>query len=113
MRGDRRRGPLVHLSHASRSSKPIAHLLANYDEYVVGLADRSAMTARLENFSASDVKQLVFANVVLVDGQVVGTWARGGRTKSVELELVAPVTATERRAIDAAVERYTAFTSPA
>jgi hypothetical protein len=92
----------------TRSSKPVAHLLANYDEYVVGLADRSAMVERLSNVSASEAKALVFDHVVLVDGQVVGTWPRtSGR--GTDMKLLTKVTESERQAISAAVDRYEHF----
>jgi hypothetical protein len=94
-----------------RASKPVAHLLANYDEYVVGLADRGAMVERLTNASKSDAKALVFDHVVLVDGQVVGTWTRTRHRTSttVDLNLLTKVAAPERQAIAVAVEQYKQF----
>jgi hypothetical protein len=80
-----------------------AHLLANYDEYVVGIADRTAMTARLE--SGNDAKALVFENVVLVDGQVVGTWER----TSGDCELIARLEVREKTAVEKAARRYREF----
>lgn len=92
-----------------RSTKPVAHLLANYDEFVVGLADRSAMVERLANMSASDTKGLVFDHVVLVNGQVVGTWPRTLGRDDAGLTFLTKITAVERQAIAVAVDRYRRF----
>jgi hypothetical protein len=80
-----------------------AHLLANYDEYVVGVADRAAMTARLG--AGVDAKALVFENVVVVDGQVVGTWARASGDYALQTTVRPP----ERAAIERAARRYREF----
>jgi hypothetical protein len=92
-----------------RSTKPVAHLLANYDEYVVGLSDRGAMVERLTNVSPSDAKALVFDHVVVVDGQVVGTWPRTLGRDDAGLTFLTKVTPVERQAISVAVDRYRRF----
>ena len=82
---------------------------------MVGLADRGAMVERLANVSKSDAKALVFDHVVLVDGQVVGTWTRTLQRNaiSVDLNLLTKATAPERQAIAGAVERYKQFLAEA
>jgi DNA glycosylase AlkZ-like len=95
-----------------RSSKPVAHLLANYDEYVVGLTDRSAMAERLTKLSASDVKALVFDHVILIDGQVVGTWPRTAGRDGGKLLFLTKVNAVDRQAISLAMEQYRRFDGP-
>jgi hypothetical protein len=94
-----------------RATKSLGHLIANYDEYVVGVADRSAMTTRLSAMSASDVKALVFEDVILVDGQVVGSWRRTARRSgvSIDLQFRTRVSPAERGAVADAVERYRRF----
>jgi hypothetical protein len=87
------------------------YLLPNYDEYVVGYTDRSAV------FDASHTKKLdargnvLFNHIVVVDGQVVGTWKRTVKKEEV---IITPSFFTElaedkRRAFEAAAERYGIF----
>lgn len=90
-------------NESTTSRRLTAHLLANYDEYVVGIADRTAMTARLGN--GNDARALVFENVVLVDGQVVGTWERA----SGDYDLITPLEPREKTAVETAVRRYREF----
>jgi hypothetical protein len=59
------------------------HLLPAFDEYLVGYADRSAMLGNAETQKMLKSGKIVFTNsngiflpVVVVDGQVVGTWKR-------------------------------------
>ena len=89
-----------------------AHLLPNFDEYTVGYTDRSAMMHpvhpfRPELFAFSSI----LANVVTIEGQVVGAWRRA-ETKDrlrVEVRPLARLTAPERAAVDQAGARLSKF----
>jgi hypothetical protein len=87
------------------------YLLPNYDEYVVGYTDRSAV------FDESHAKKLgardnvLFNHIVVVNGQVVGSWKRSVKKEEV---MVTPsffigIDEDKRKTFDAAVERYGAF----
>jgi hypothetical protein len=88
-----------------------AQLLPNYDEFFIGFRDRSAMLQRVGERGLPNPSQAVFANVVAIDGQLVGGWKReiGARSATVRMALAAPLTASEHRAIEAAVQRYARF----
>jgi hypothetical protein len=53
----------------------------------------------------------VFANTLVVDGRVVGTWRRRELARSVDLTATpfARITATDRRRLAAALEEYGTF----
>ena len=53
-----------------------AHLLPNYDEYFIGYRDRRAIGVRLGSTSPVMVTNALVPHVIVVDGQLVGTWKR-------------------------------------
>jgi hypothetical protein len=94
-----------------RRSATVSHLLPNYDEYFIGLRDRSAM-GELVNESGANVPPGTFtAHVVIVDGQLVGGWRRTvtGATVTVQMRLVVDVTARQMGSIETQVKRYGDF----
>ena len=102
---------------SARLGAPVAHLLPNFDEYTVGYADRSAMLHparpfRPELFAFSSI----LSNVLVVAGQVSGSWRRVLDRKGLRVEVseLAELSAAERRLVARAVERYKSFvtTSP-
>jgi hypothetical protein len=96
-----------------REKSPTAHLLPNYDEYFIGLKDRSAIgkVAQLANVEANNPAFL--AHIVIIDGQIVGGWKRTLKKDAVlvELNLITKLTRTENEAILAAIEQYGKFLS--
>ncbi len=98
-------------SSRARKASLAAHLLPIYDEYFVSYKDRSAAEHRLKKAGADTRTSLLFANNVIVDGQLVGTWKRilGGDGVVVELILLTRLSGAERRAIAAAAQRYGDF----
>jgi hypothetical protein len=86
---------------------PHALLLPAYDEYTVAYKDRSAIlgpaAARREDASSEALQP-----VMVIDGQVRGTWKRKLKRDSVNLSF-SPFSAldeAEREALSAAAERY-------
>ncbi|MGZ3601544.1 MAG: DNA glycosylase AlkZ-like family protein, partial [Ktedonobacterales bacterium] len=87
-----------------------AHLLPGFDEYLLGYKDRSAVLA------AEDAQKVVpggngmFLPMVVVGGQVAGTWKRTVRKNGVDIALkpFAPLGDVEKRVSEAAT-RYSAF----
>ena len=86
------------------------HLLPGFDEYLLGYKDRSAVLA------AEDAQKVVpggngmFLPMLVVGGQVVGTWKRTVRKNRVDIALKPFVTLgdVEERVSEAAT-RYSAF----
>jgi hypothetical protein len=88
-----------------------AYLLPNYDEYIVGYNDRSAIfdSTRAKLLGARG--SVLFAHTMLVNGQVIGAWTRVLRKDSVTIKArpINPLTKSQERAVMAAVVQYGAF----
>ena len=69
-------------AHAGKTTKPINHLLPAFDEYTVAYKDRSAILnpryAKRLNAGGGMLNP-----VIVVDAEVVGTWKRSRKGKSV------------------------------
>lgn len=97
-------------SPAKTQSQTI-YMLPNFDEYIVGYTDRSAI------FDASHIQKLdarenvLFNHTIVLDGQVIGTWKRTIKKDSVLLtpNLFTTLNETETRALAASANRYSAF----
>ncbi|MBC7813013.1 MAG: AlkZ family DNA glycosylase [Burkholderiales bacterium] len=89
----------------------IAYLLPNYDEYLVGYADRSAAFDTQFTHKLNQQDGIVFNNVIVLEGLVVGTWKRTLKknTVIVETNLFRPLTAVEDEAVNSAAQRYGDF----
>jgi len=87
-----------------------ACLLPNFDEYTVGYKDRSAIfdASHTEKF---DLRGNVLNNILVLDGQVVGTWKRTLKKDAVIItpSLFIPLTIAETHAFAAAANRYAVF----
>ena len=110
---DARRGAEISAAppwRARARSTRVAHLLPNYDEYFIGFKDRSAFGERLRRARADHRVDALMGHMVFVDGQIVGPWWRTlGKRVDVELRLLGPLTAPERRLLQRAAERYGTF----
>lgn len=85
-----------------------AHLLPNYDEYFIGYRDRSAIGQRIADLTAVTGGNAFLANVVFVDGQLVGGWKRliEKQRVVVDLTLVSRLTPVERQRVAASARAY-------
>jgi hypothetical protein len=86
------------------------HLLAGFDEYILGYADRALCLA------AAHAKKLVgdngiFRPVIVVNGKASGTWSRVLKKDrvAVEIEPFVPFGRNVRQAVAAAARRYATF----
>jgi len=90
--------------------KPTAHLISIFDEYISGYRDRSAIMSAAR---ASRLYRLGPAGIyiVVVNGVVVGHWARrfGKGTVRVRIQLYERLGQAERRAVKASAEAFGAF----
>ncbi|QEE61035.1 winged helix DNA-binding domain-containing protein [Salinibacterium sp. dk2585] len=80
-------------------------LIPAFDEWILGYADRSLVASPRMLEALVPGNNGVFRPGILVDGVVVGTW-RMPRGKAPVIELVEPVPARTRRAIDAAISDW-------
>jgi hypothetical protein len=99
-------------SGARAGAAPIsAHLLPSFDEYLLGYTDRTAMLPLAAAKRVQPGTNGMFLPVLLVNGQVAGTWRRTIKRGTVVVEL-APFAALSKRtrsALVAAAQRYADF----
>jgi hypothetical protein len=95
--------------------KPTAHLLPNYDEFFIGYRDRSASGVRLDSVKAVTGGNALIANVITMDGQLVGGWRRTLGTDRIRLDLnvLTRLSAAEQKRFVAEVRRYESFAGKA
>jgi hypothetical protein len=93
-----------------KQASPTAYLLSVYDEYIIGYADRS-MIATPEVVAKLFTMGAALTSVVMIDGQIVGSWRRTLRKDAavVKIDTLARVTKTQFRAVVAAAQRYGEF----
>lgn len=86
------------------------HLLPGFDEYLIGYTDRSAALPQL-HYGAWAGSNAVFSSIIVIDGQVVGTWKRTLKSKTVQIETMpfAPLTTEQHTAYRSQLARYGAF----
>jgi hypothetical protein len=96
---------------AGRLESPVAHLLPNFDEYLVAYKDHSA------SFDAEVYGRLkpeeapLMAHILVVDGLVVGGWKRtiGRREVTIRTNLLVPLGGAEWDAVRMAAAGYGRF----
>lgn len=88
---------------------PDVRLLTNYDEYLVGYTDRTAVYPAAGTDEARGSP--VFRHTVVVDGMLTGTWVRTLKKKDVEIafSLFEPLPDVVMREVEAGAGRYASF----
>ncbi len=107
-------GPSAAASAATSSATPSAarvHLLPGFDEYVLGYADRAAILAPEHHDAVVPGGNGMFRPTIVVDGEVVGTWAKSVRRGEilVAAEPFGRLPAGARDGLAAAVRCYGSF----
>ncbi len=89
---------------------PSVYLLAGFDEYLLGYTDRSAILSTVQNTKAI-LSNGIFKPTVVVDGQIVGIWARKVHKGKLTVthELSAPLSTRAQKALLEAAETYGHF----
>ena len=97
-------------SRAGRS-RPIAHLLPVYDEYLVAYRVRKAVPHGPSVVPARVGPAILFQHAVVIDGQVAGTWRTARKDDGVAVTVAAlrRLTPADRRAVLEAAARYERF----
>ncbi len=87
------------------------YLLPNYDEYIVGYKDRSAVFDALHTKKLDPRGSILFSHTIVLDGRVVGTWTRTMKKDAVMItpNLFIPLNKAETRAFVASANLYGAF----
>jgi hypothetical protein len=89
----------------------LVHLLPNYDEYLVAYKDRQFVVPPSFKTMVAEQRADVFANLVMADGRLAGSWRRVVTDAHVKVSVTLhrPVTRITRRAIDAAAQALAEF----
>lgn len=89
---------------------PIARLLPAYDEYFLGYEDRTAALDAI-HFKQVMTNNGIFRPTVLINGEIVGTWTRVAKTRSLSIkpELLRPLSPEETHALAQAAQHYAQF----
>ncbi|MCI0434993.1 MAG: winged helix DNA-binding domain-containing protein [Gemmatimonadetes bacterium] len=92
-------------------SAPTAHLLPIYDEYFIGLRDRTAILQRLADAHTAIGSDASVAHFVFMDGQLVARWKVVSEKAGVRLAVdpLSRISAAARRRIGREVGRYGEF----
>lgn len=92
-------------------TRPSVHLLPNYDEFFIGHRDRGALGRRLGSTATVTGGNALIANVIVIDGQLVGGWRRTltGDGVTVTLKLLDTLSPGEERGLEKALARYGDF----
>jgi len=104
-------GGKTYWSASSRSKRiaahPVAHLLPNFDEYIVAYKDRSACFAP-EDVAARDP---LSSHSLVVDGLIVGAWRRtvGKKGVVIDSDLQVRLDRAAKAALRTAADRYGRF----
>lgn len=98
-------------ARTTKPKPPLVRLLPNYDEYFIGLKDRTAMQTKLGPAGVERRIDALSGHLVTIDGQVVGGWTRtfSGKSVVVALKPLTLLTEVERRAIAREVDRFATF----
>lgn len=98
------------ITSSSKKDLPVAHLLSIYDEYISSYKDRSAIGSD-EIGTKLNAMGNALLYVVIVDGQIVGTWKRTLKKDAVivEFNIFSVLTQVEAQAVAQAAQRYGDF----
>ena len=94
-----------------KDKSPSINLLPDYDEYLVGYADRSAIFDTAHTDKLDSRGSVLAQHVILSAGQIIASWRRTLQKKSVAIEskLFITLKQAEKKAIIQAAERYANF----
>jgi hypothetical protein len=95
----------------TKNIRGIAHLLPNYDEYFIGLKDRSAIQQLVKERVVALPGDSFFANLIMLDGQLAGGWTRvvGAKAVRLQLHLEVRIAARHQRALEKQARRHSEF----
>lgn len=87
------------------------YLLPNFDEYIVGYTDRSAVFDASHTHNLDTRGNVLFQNTIVLDGRIIGNWKRTISKNSVHLtpHIFTSLTSTETNSLVEAANHYGMF----
>ena len=98
-------------SATARKPSASAHLLPNYDEYMVGYTNRASIFDVAHTDQLDSRGNILFQYAIMINGLVAGTWKRTIKKNKVVIKLrpFITLTADQQQAMIAATEQYGKF----
>jgi hypothetical protein len=98
-------------ARSSSEDSPVAHLLPVYDEFFIGLKDRSALGGRLSGAVRATLGAGIAPQFAFVNGELVARWKRtiGAKQLVVEVEPLTRISAAEKKLLAAEAEKLAEF----
>lgn len=99
----------LHIGEPTDHDSTGVTLVPGFDEWILGYADRSLVASSAAFDALVPGGNGVFRPAVLIDGVVVGSWRvplKAGRPQDPIIDLVEPITAKQRAAVDAALAAW-------
>jgi hypothetical protein len=96
---------------SSGQTEPAAHLLPNYDEYLIAYRDHDATLDPGLFPNRAALESALGGHILVLDGQVAGGWRRTvqGHDVTVDVAPVRPLSTVHREELQRAAERYGVF----
>jgi DNA glycosylase AlkZ-like len=96
---------------APKRTLPSVLLLPNYDELIVGYADRREIFDPAHLPMLDSRRNPLFQNTILMKGQISGTWKRTLKRQGLHIETIpfVPFGRNEARGLDKAIRRYAEY----
>ncbi|MEO8456641.1 MAG: winged helix DNA-binding domain-containing protein [Chloroflexota bacterium] len=106
-------GKTYWLAEQLKRTRPVSvvQLLPNFDEYVVGYTDRSAIFDPAHAASLGARENPLFQHNIIADGQIIGTWRRSTvrGTNVVSVQTFIALSAAQRRDLATAIKNYAKY----
>jgi hypothetical protein len=107
-------GDDTHWAAPARGAMPApvgAHLLPNYDEYLIAYRDRGTVVGPARTPPVGPRGSDVFAHNLIIEGRLAGSWTRSHGSDGARIDVASyrRPTPGDRRAIAAAADRYGKF----
>lgn len=98
-------------NHPALPKSPRAHLLPNYDEYFIGLRDRSSLMDTAVTITLDARENILSNHLVFFEGRLVGGWWRSVLKDTVEVRTkwLRPLTVRAQREVSRAARQYADF----
>jgi len=99
------------LGEVTKESSPAVHLLPDYDEYGVGYTDRTLTYDTIHDSLLDARGSFIAQYIIVIDGQIKGTWKRTIRKNSVIVEInpFRTLKKAEKKEVTRAAEGYAKF----
>ena len=94
-----------------KAKSPLVRLLPNYDEFFIGLKDRSAMHRKLKSLGIQTSLGALSGHLLIIDGQIAGVWKQTLKPAEVllKIRLLRSLAGSQQRAVETEAGRLAAF----